>query len=124
MNRPNAQDEHTVVTKAVWGSMSNSMNIAYEQAREEYRRLMIEYGEALAADAPTAGALLANAMAAWIRICAIAPAGPEAEVGMSMHLTLAFSYASGANSAAEAECLYNQMTDEDRRTIDKCDARE
>lgn len=104
--------------------MSDSTNAAYEQACEEYRRLMGEYAEALAANAPTAGPLLAEASAAWGRICAIAPAGPEAQVGVSMHLVLAFSYASGADNAAEAERLYNQMTDDDRRKIDESDARE
>jgi hypothetical protein len=85
---------------------------------------MREYADALTAKVPTAAALLAEAGAVWLRICAVAPAGREAQAGTSMHLTLAFSYASGADDAAEAERLYNQMSEEERRSIDDVDARE
>jgi len=104
--------------------MSDSANAEYEQACEEYRRLIGEYGEALATNTPTAGSLLAEAAAAWLRICALAPHGPEAQVGISMHHTLAFSYARAAGSVVEAERVYLQMSDDQRREIDEIDARE
>lgn len=103
--------------------MSNPRTSPYEQACEEYRRLIGEYGDALTAKSPSAGVLLEEARVAWERICAIAPTSPEAQAGSSMHLTLAFSFASGANDAVEAERLYQQMSDDDRRKIDESDAR-
>lgn len=104
--------------------MSESTNPAYEEACNEYRRLMREYAEALEAKAPTAPGLLADADAAWLRISAIAPDGLEAQAGTSMHLSLAYSYACGAGDGAEAERLYNEMSDEDRRMMDEADARD
>lgn len=103
--------------------MSNPRRVTYEEACEEYRTLISEYGEALRAGAP-ADALLTEASAAWNRICAANPTSAEAQSGLSMHLTLAFSYASGANNAAEAERLYEQLSEDERRKIDESDARE
>ena len=94
----------------------------YDVARAAYKKLLLEYGRALAARDSRAKELFEQSCLAWDRVRASAPTdAPEANVETEMHLVLAFSYAVGARDVAEAERIYRAMSDEGRRNVDAAD---
>lgn len=94
----------------------------YEQARDEYRRLLDEYGRALAENAATVVGLFDQARAVWNRLRLLAPAdSTEANVSEEMHLVVTFSHAVGAGHAVEAQRIYKLMSDQQRQEVDAAD---
>jgi len=101
--------------------MADSMS--YEQARKHYKQLMRLYGEALENKTGDAPELLVQAEEAWDRVRALSPPdGLEANVTREMHFVLAFCHAVAADDEAEAERLYQAMSEDDRRNTDIRDA--
>lgn len=101
--------------------VSDSRDGECNSTKETYRQLLAEYGEAVKTRDPGAKDLLDRAAIAWRTLCACG--GVEAE-SAGMHIVLAFSMAAAGGDAAEAERLYNEMDEEDRRGADYSEALE
>lgn len=92
---------------------------SYDSASDAYRRLLDEYGRALAERDPSVATIFERAREAFERLRANAPAdAAEAKVGEEMHLVIAFSHAVGAGHAEESQRVYMLMTTEDRQRVD------
>jgi tetratricopeptide (TPR) repeat protein len=91
-----------------------------KRVRDEYRRSLDAYGEALKRRDPNAPALFVQAGAIWERLCSFG--GPEAE-RPEMYVVLAFFHAVAAADPEEAKRLYDLMSPECQRQTDLADAR-
>jgi len=100
--------------------MTDEAESSHDRAKEEYRRLINAYGDALTAKDPIAAELFAQATAAWERLRELN--GDEAKLDYESHLVLALSFAVGAGDPVEAKRIYDAMSEGYRETADGVDA--